>query len=802
MKPWTLRGVAPLPLLVATLFAASSLARGQTSAPGSETHLLRARARSDRGDLLLVPLPLAEIGSREAAEDWLRWAGETHPAFENRIRGVWDSDTFELSVRPELSFLLCEGDPAADPSGRVLLRVAETPGANAKKAKFRFDGADFGNADSTAEGMAPGMASPLLCISNAWVLPRSVLLDRWTREASGSRAGAAGVRREAERLLEALDRLSQGGSGRWRSEVSAFVRTNAFVWPGIVLSNECGRTVRIEGLGAPFDLPAGTSRSLFLSAPPKDDVVRWSARDASDPDDADSEWEPEAQSLRWNPFRVEAFVRTFRTPPGERKPNPVLEIPGRLLPSGAPASFVIRYADGTEESAEGLGNPAGGVGLSVAPHRAVAEVRMSAKDYHDAVLRVPGSSGGLLRGSRTTVEGDAPRRIPRPWPALVVTNAYDGEVEVSLDIGGRETLQILAPAAVHRFEFKNLLAAASEETGETNYYFYAKATDAQKPMQGLRSVRRGAADETVAIRLERRPPAPPPPASDPVPVAAAPSDSPAPSPVPVEPTPPWPDSEDLWNATQTLKTGPYMAAYNGLRGEKIDKAAAILARMQSFWPDPSVNKDGRMDVVRKMVSHMATCRDDRCPDCGTARRSYPREDPKSIAFWLVSARKWVPEQQTQRCREAIERAPESFGWPWDGDDDVGYDISGWITILWKTQPETGGKDVHPADREEVLEFWNGRNDAGRLFARAYRHAELCPGCPGCRKWLDRRRLFAGKDVEDRKGTILWELALSPSVDDEAWGDTPRPAPATLDAMLKIVKTWNRAASAAGREKGQ
>ena len=294
MKPWTLRGVAPLPLLVATLFAASSLARGQTSAPGSETHLLRARARSDRGDLLLVPLPLAEIGSREAAEDWLRWAGETHPAFENRIRGVWDSDTFELSVRPELSFLLCEGDPAADPSGRVLLRVAETPGANAKKAKFRFDGADFGNADSTAEGMAPGMASPLLCISNAWVLPRSVLLDRWTREASGSRAGAAGVRREAERLLEALDRLSQGGSGRWRSEVSAFVRTNAFVWPGIVLSNECGRTVRIEGLGAPFDLPAGTSRSLFLSAPPKDDVVRWSARDASDPDDADSEWEPEA----------------------------------------------------------------------------------------------------------------------------------------------------------------------------------------------------------------------------------------------------------------------------------------------------------------------------------------------------------------------------------------------------------------------------------------------------------------------------------------------------------------------------
>ena len=150
MKPWTLRGVAPLPLLVATLFAASSLARGQTSAPGSETHLLRARARSDRGDLLLVPLPLAEIGSREAAEDWLRWAGETHPAFENRIRGVWDSDAFELSVRPELSFLLREGDPAADPSGRVLLRVAETPGANAKKAKFRFDGADVGNVDSTA----------------------------------------------------------------------------------------------------------------------------------------------------------------------------------------------------------------------------------------------------------------------------------------------------------------------------------------------------------------------------------------------------------------------------------------------------------------------------------------------------------------------------------------------------------------------------------------------------------------------------------------------------------------------------
>ena len=57
-------------------------------------------------------------------------------------------------------------------------------------------------------------------------------------------------------------------------------------------------------------------------------------------------------------------------------------------------------------------------------------------------------------------------------------------------------------------------------------------------------------------------------------------------------------------------------------------------------------------------------------------------------------------------------------------------------------------------------------------------------------------------VEDRKGTVLRELALSSSVDDEAWGDTPRPSPATLDAMLKIVKTWNRAAPAAGREKGQ
>ena len=160
------------------------------------------------------------------------------------------------------------------------------------------------------------------------------------------------------------------------------------------------------------------------------------------------------------------------------------------------------------------------------------------------------------------------------------------------------------------------------------------------------------------------------------------------------------------------------------------------------------------------------------------------------------AGEWVPEKQAQLCREYIEEDPDFFGWPWDSDDDVGYDVSGWTTILWKTQPETGGKDVHPADREEVLEFWNGRNDAGRLFARAYRHAELCPGCPGCRKWLDRRRLFSGKDVEDRKGTVLREMALSSSVDDEAWGDTQRPSPATLDAMLKIVKTWNRAAPAA------
>ena len=36
-----------------------------------------------------------------------------------------------------------------------------------------------------------------------------------------------------------------------------------------------------------------------------------------------------------------------------------------------------------------------------------------------------------------TLASDAPRLISMPWPALVVTNAYDGEVEVSLDIGVR-----------------------------------------------------------------------------------------------------------------------------------------------------------------------------------------------------------------------------------------------------------------------------------------------------------------------------------------------------------------------------
>ena len=272
----------------------------------------RANASPSNGRQLLVLLPSADILSKEGLEQYLAWCMETHKSFKGGVFSCWDVDDIEFreqtnaNLAEKMSSFLRRGDSASDPSGVLSLVVTDVPEDGGATFKLGL-----------AEPLAPGTATPALCLTNLWVLSRKELFDRW------GKAIASGKNDE---VFDEIARLAKSGRYRlaggraWEKAVQEFRKSHSSLRPSIVFRNESEKTICIvvENMKMAPNISPGESKRFQPSGESR--RIAWKVRPADDPDLGDKDYDWASGSAYWDSEEIEnSIVRLSPTAVGGKR---------------------------------------------------------------------------------------------------------------------------------------------------------------------------------------------------------------------------------------------------------------------------------------------------------------------------------------------------------------------------------------------------------------------------------------------------------------------------------------------------
>lgn len=487
--------------------------------PSAATHLFRASVR----DETYVFLPASDI--RDENDEWAyaRWAAATHESRGGPIRCVWDADgmvPLSASQKFDAAFLLREGDDAVDPSGEVAFSVASAPSGDDRRFSLRLAG---------PLPRAAGTTNPRnACFTNAWVLSREFLFERWWREIGDG--NAADVRRQI-RDLAASGRYKVEGGAEWEAEVRRFVEGTPDLWPALRVVNATGRRVVVSLLGDNRGVyfKPGQTQTVHLRSMPAGGRVSWMAREAEDGLCERDYESPREGEYAWNALGTGDAEEVLDGTLARRKPLPRIDI-SSILPEGAapPEDLVVSvfYADSPDRPAQAKALPkaAGGVEIEVEPHRAVCRLNFAAPGWEPLTVVPKDAGSGFLTGSNGLCSADPPivlktpqmQAQARPWPDVEVKNESGHEIMLesnALEKG--ETKSVLSGMSKTLFVDKAWKGTFSAKDLDETVFVFATLTEADGGKALLSTnfpVRRGQGRVTVSV-----PPAP----SGPEPVAAS-----------------------------------------------------------------------------------------------------------------------------------------------------------------------------------------------------------------------------------------------------------------------------------------
>ncbi len=797
-----------------TIPAVLALAVASAGAPPSaEDFLFRAAVRNQT----VVFLPTSEIRSEADADSYLRWAAEVHAARGGQLRAVWDrEDSIPLSAvqKYDAAFLLRPGDDALDPSGRVRFVVKDADG---EAGRFSL---------SLASALAPGVATPEVCFTNAWVLSRERLFERWRTEIAGG--DASGVRAQM-RALRDSGRYKAVGGEVWEREVAGFVEKTPALWPALKVVNATGRRVAVSVLGGrngEYFAP-GERKTIRVGKMPEGGKISWMARDA-EPEEL---CERDFSSVRegeypWDPLGAADAEVVLDGRLGERKDNPRVDL-SSLLPavsdsgSARPELRSVRvfYADALSrpENAPVLKSEYGSPQIEIAPHRAVRRIVLDAPGFQTLQIGWRDDQPtNLINGMCSAdpvlaLDGSSKMRpAALPWPDITVKNDSGLEIAIESDVLKQEEQRDVLKGMVKTISLDALWRDSVKERVLTNSVkLFATSASGATLLSTNFVVVRGQAKVEIVVRAPRGPATP-----DARQAAgdrrqatnAAPDARQATAdnysgrgrasrgPTATPPLPPLPDRDVQKELGDKLKRRVRaMTGDSTVRESSDNKKIATdhLLYLQEFWPhDPKFESNTWVRAFRQCVSHFAHCKNG-CDSCNGLRKSTlaRRLDPQTEVFEVFGD--WKAEDQRDFRQEALDKPNDNF------------QTLESIRLL-KNAPAWAGRirrcldDGDPlTQREELpraLSLWDGtlgkgHQNQGALLRAAFRHAELCESasCPECHDFRNAVR-YSGSFEERRLG-LLKAILCSP---DAFRGKAEEPLKASeLDAFAVKIEEYRR-----------
>lgn len=364
-------------VILALLLGLPAIGEAEKPNPGPDTYLFRASI-PDNG--MVVFLPESEIESKEDAAAYLDWARKTYPVQASRLRAVWASEKVDLPAAwPAEAALLKEEDSAVDSSGSIAFKVAEP----LKNGKFKL---------RLANRPAKGEASPHLCLTNVWVLPREQLLERWKNDLeTRPDEGRVEVKAQIE-ALRSSGRFNLSGGEAWRTAIEDFRTNYPALWPRVRFENRTGVPVEIRYQFETNTISPGDTWSVAVKEPPADGSVNWLARAASDPALLPTDYEWSSNSIPWSHSASSDPMHFFETPPGTVKPMPTLQLklsvdkqkPSVPFPMLAGLRATVYYKDGNPETIQAFetnGCPC----VEVRPHAPTTGISLEADGYEPSI---------------------------------------------------------------------------------------------------------------------------------------------------------------------------------------------------------------------------------------------------------------------------------------------------------------------------------------------------------------------------------------------------------------------------------
>lgn len=719
-----------LPAIV--IWAACFPAWTSAAAAGPDTHLAEARTE---GGATVVFVPSSEIGAPDEAAAFLGWAEASHP--DRAVRAVWDTDeAVVVLAEPALRAALRVGDEAVDPSGRVRFTVAGTPETRAGAVSLRL-----------ASLPGAGEATPELCLTNVWILPREALFARLT---AALRGGAAEDVASVRAAFAALGRAGRFADDPWRSEAKEFLEKTPAARAAVRFRNAGTAAVRlrIEG-GAPQRLDPGETWDWRPSVSTAATNVRWTARSLAPDALPDDEWEWRGGAADWDPFGPDVVLPPFEGTVGRPKPEPVFLFPENAIPDSLPddaLAATVRYADGEERTAA-LVRRGGRRAVAVEPRRTVAECTVEAAGWRRAVFRPEETRWFLRRGEEARFAGGAMRKELPPWPALrfrVDRNGAPAEEELAVEVtvdDRKKTLAVPSGGDVVEWCADPRLAESEIETAKLVAVLLAEGRDRKNMPDAIISLRRG----DPATNLSFRVPAPP---------------------------KPWPSDEEVDEAKKWFEEAlaPYFGEEPHRKNDPIYKSnrrkqEAELLRLCGFRPEPNPPPEKAWakyeSVVDRMAAHI-----DGCPECAKhGRWSVPRSEALLVLGW--------------------RREDQKRFWNWPESLRKGGVLRTW----WSTYCEKvlKGDYESPGNLHKIRDVWNGA-DEQPLFAKAFVHVRLCPGCGDCGPYRAAVK-NAAPDFEAMRDAFFREVMLR-RAGEAFWGNYQRPTEEKVETILRKLNAKN------------
>lgn len=756
-------------LAAVAAFAAACAAAG-AAAPSAETHLLRAGVRGT-----YVFLPSVDVKSKDDAEAWLRWAESVFCDRPGSFHVLWDrgGEVPLRSAQPgDASILLRDGDDAVDPSCRVRFEVCKAQAAGERDFSLRL-----------AAPAAPGAGSPdVLCFTNAWVLSRDRLIERWRALLARDAARGADAVRGEVRALRGSGRFQRDGGEAWRAGVDAFVAGNPALWQGVSVRNETGVGVSVSvGGGKPVSVPAGaekkigpfrswSARKLEWTAEPDD--PRLCARDFERIGSGSAAWDPVAAL----PAVLALGEETF----GARRAPPRLGI-GGLLPETfretpdalARLSALVSYADDPKVPvpAEIVGrNEADGPFAEIEPHRDVIQIELRAPGWQPFKAQAKDPAAVLVKAMCSAsdpvsvVSKSRMRPDAKPWPKVVVKNGTDGMIRLDSPVFAGEKEVVVLSGLTKTVDLEERWAeTVSPRIEEKSFPLFAYDPAGKKVVGDTFAARRGTGVLEIPVELPEKVPEPPKPAVEPEPAvkpvaqpkpavpAVKPSVKPAAQPKPAVtsstkpkmPPPPLPKAAEIETAHERLVAIVGWGAKSNRSGEIAQqKKTATRDRLSALFalrmPErPEAGDEETLDALLGVVAHFSECRAG-CASC-IARRAKTLGrglDPKTEAFEVLSG--WKASEQATFGKDVVESDSKKSDAKRTCSFErrrLAFKLPSWVEPFRKAVADDDPRGV-AFSFGEATKLWYGRAEprsdaAASTLERVARHVELCPGCAEC-----------------------------------------------------------------------